>query len=379
VVISRPRKIVFAAITFAIVTIVITGALMTTDVWLHARLQRFSGVNVWGYRGPTAARKRPGELRVAVLGGSSAFGYGVRWDEAIPAVLQNVLAVKRREAGEGRVSVVNLAYNNEGAYSFKFTLQDYAYLDYDIVSLHSGYNDLIPDPGVNQSVYRHDSPVFRTTGYMPILPLYLREKTSSWLTGNIEAGYRDARGERATVFKPGLARAATAGALHAVAAIGASLDRQFGRLAADSSTVSQRSSSTGGPTRETPLAADEPRRGCPHPWVNYCRGLFDAIDYALAHGKRVLVVTEPYLVSAARSLHVYQQRVMAEAVQWTYGSNPGVKYVNAGDIVNLADRAYGYDYMHLTPAGSMAVARYLADPLLELSRRGDGRGDGGGK
>jgi hypothetical protein len=359
---SRRRKIVFAIVTLVIVTIIVAGALMATDVWLHARLQRFSGVNVWGYRGPRAGRKGPGELRVAVLGGSSAFGYGIRWDEAIPAALQRVLAVKRREAGEGRVSVINLAYNNEGAYSFKFTLQDYAYLDYDMVSLHSGYNDLIPDPGVNESVYRHDSPVFRATGYMPILPLFLREKTSSWLSGDIEAGYRDARGERVTVFKPGLARAATASALHAVAAIGASLDRQFGRLAAES------------PRRatESPLAEDPPR-GCPHPWANYCRGLFEGIDYALAHGKRVLVVTEPYLASAARPLHVYQQRVMAEAVQRTYGTNPRVKYVNAGDTVNLSDPAYGYDSMHLTPAGSVVVARQLADPLLELSRRGDNR------
>src|SRR5712692_1639505 len=67
-------------------------------------------------------------------------------------MLQRALETKRQAAGEGPVTVVNLAYNNEGSYSFKFTLRDYSYLNYDLVSLHSGYNDLILDPDANLSV-----------------------------------------------------------------------------------------------------------------------------------------------------------------------------------------------------------------------------------
>ena len=40
---------------------------------------------------------------------------------------------------------MNLAYNNEGAYSFRFTLGDYLYLDYDLAILYEGYNDLMGD------------------------------------------------------------------------------------------------------------------------------------------------------------------------------------------------------------------------------------------
>ena len=40
------------------------------------------------------------------------------------------------------INVLNLGFNNEGAYSFKYTLKDYDYLDYDEVVLYSGYNDL---------------------------------------------------------------------------------------------------------------------------------------------------------------------------------------------------------------------------------------------
>jgi hypothetical protein len=249
--------------------------------------------------------------------------------------------------------VVNLAYNNEGAYSFKFTLQDYAYLDYDVVSFHSGYNDLILDPNANRSVYRRESPVFRAVGYMPILPLVLREKASAWLYGDITAGYRKARGEQVPVFRPGVASAASAGVVKAVASVGPSDNRPVEPV----------------PAQSAPVTGVAPARGCPYPWQNYCRGLFDAVDYALGNSKRVLVVTEPYLPGTARSLHMYQQTVMAEALQRVYGNNPRVRYVNGGPAVDLSDPGFGYDRMHLTARGAAVVALQLVDPIVELSRR----------
>lgn len=50
-----------------------------------------------------AAARGPGELRIAMLGGSTAYGYGVNWDEAIPAQLERQLA-----PSGGPLSVVNL-------------------------------------------------------------------------------------------------------------------------------------------------------------------------------------------------------------------------------------------------------------------------------
>ena len=40
---------------------------------------------------------------------------------------------------------MNLGYNNEGAYSFRATLEDYAWLDYDLALLYEGYNDMMAD------------------------------------------------------------------------------------------------------------------------------------------------------------------------------------------------------------------------------------------
>src|SRR6266487_351877 len=160
---SRRRRWTFMALALVLSIVVPLAVLLGADAFLHSRFQRTGGVNIWGYRGHIVHRKQPGERRVVMLGGSAAFGYGVSWMEAIPSRLES----KFRSGGE-RVSVVNLAYNNEGAYSFRFTLADYLYLDYDLAILYEGYNDVMGDPrGPNLSVFRHDSPVFRVTGYLP--------------------------------------------------------------------------------------------------------------------------------------------------------------------------------------------------------------------
>ena len=118
------------------VTVVLFATLLAVEVYLLHRHEMNAGLNVWGYRGPVLDDKQDGERRVAVIGGSTAFGYGVTWPEAIPALLQQKL--NEVEPGGAAYTAANLAYNNEGAYSFKYTLRDYAYLDYDLVDSMRG-------------------------------------------------------------------------------------------------------------------------------------------------------------------------------------------------------------------------------------------------
>jgi hypothetical protein len=326
------------------------GALAAIDIYLHTRFQRTGGVNIWGYRGPVASRKLPGEKRVVMLGGSSAFGYGVSWSEAIPARLET----KLREAGEP-ASVVNLAYNNEGAYSFKFTLDDYRYLDYDLALLYEGYNDLMGDSRApNMSVFRRESPLFRVTGYLPLFPLVFREKAASVLHhGDINEWYDELRSGKKVVFNASLADRAKAGALNATAAVGDAIERQVGRISPQAR-----------PSIATPGAS-----GCPNPWAEYCQSVLTAIDFALQHGKRVLVVTQPSLLGKSGERHHEQQQAMVEALRRRFGSEPRVAYFDAGPTADLSDPVISFDRMHLTALGNERVASALTATVRDMLAR----------
>jgi GDSL-like Lipase/Acylhydrolase family len=348
------RRVVFAIIACVTAFIATIGGLVAVDGYLHSKYQTSAGFNVWGYRGPAVGRKRPGEYRVVMLGGSSAYGYGVRWDRAIPALLEADLG---RAAPAGRTfRVVNLGYNNEGAYSFTFTMQDYDYLRYDLVCLYEGYNDLMADERrPNVQVFRHDSPVFRLTGYLPIFPLVFKEKAAAILSGGDPGSlYRDGNppGEK-TVFRPGLAARAAASVLTATGDAGQAVERQLDRVRAEAPHH----------------VGDVSGTGCRPPWAQYCKAIADAIDLARARHHDVLFITQPYerIDALSHERHVDQQREAIAMVQRRYAADRRVKTVNLGEAVDLRDRSLSFDGMHLTADGNARIAAQLVAPVLSMA------------
>ncbi len=342
-ILSNPRRYAAFAAASVVVSLV-TGllVLLATDVYLHQKYQSTASVNVWGYRGPTVSSKRPGETRVAVLGGSTAFGYGPDWNESFPYLLERRL--NERHPASGAFVVVNLAYNNEGAHSFRFTMEDYEYLRVDVAILYEGYNDLGDRP--HTAMYRRQSAVFRLTGYLPILPLILREKALAVLhDGDIGRGYR---GEQA-VFRPGLASRVTGGTLGAAASTVDALEKQLGRLSPDVRGDQ-------GPMSDVDCGAR---------WRHYCGALVDAIVWARARSIDVIVGTQPYISDA----HVAQQQALTALLQTRFGSDAGVVHVNLGRAIDLGDRRLAYDGMHLNGAGNGVIADAMVEPVLDLARR----------
>jgi hypothetical protein len=340
--VTTKKRVVFAAIAMVMALVVPSCALLAADVYLHRKVERLASVNVWGYRGPTAGKKQPGEHRLVVLGGSTAFGYGLTWDEAFPAQLETDLRPLLR--GTASVSVVNLGFNAQGAYSFKFTLQDYLNLDYDTAVLYEGYNDLGDAP--NEFVGRRESPVFRLTGYYPILHVALREKAMALRSGgDIEAAYLGK-----TVFNPGLAARTAAGALDGAALVSKSLYDQLDRL------------STVPPVAATFADVHVEDLGCAVRWAHYCASVYRAVGFALDHRKRVLVVTQPYV----NDRHRTQQAQMRSMLNRYFGGNPNVGYSDLGDAVDRMDASLSYDGMHLTSKGNAVVARRLVAPIAAL-------------
>ena len=346
---SRRKKIVFSLVAMAMSAAFALVLLLIADLIVHRRAERSAGLNRWGYRGPVAPSKQNGELRAVMLGGSTVFGYGVQWDQSIPALLERTLDASRP------FSVVNLGFNNEGAYSFVPTLRDFEYLDYDIVVLYEGYNDMPGDEGPNTSVFRRNSAVFRLTGYFPILPMYLDEKAKMIrYGGDLGAAYAAERGEAPkTVFSPNMAERTSAAALDGVAKVTNSLGAQLGRLSKDTAPGFSRVS----------------RIGCSFPWINYCDSVHAAVREMLSKGKRVIVAGQPRMSMTMTAAHAKQQNMLGAMIRSEFASEPRVRYVDLGDAVDLNDVNYTFDGMHLNADGNRKVADALAPHVLAVAAK----------
>jgi lysophospholipase L1-like esterase len=309
-------------------TAVMISILFGADLYLHQK----HGVNLWGYRGPSVGLKQSGEKRIAVLGGSTAWGFGLQAGQSFPAQLQRQLPTRQPIDGVTSIKVLNLANNSEGAYSFKYTLNDYDYLDYDAVLLYSGYNDL---SGQNFLVSRHASPVFLWTGYMPLLPAVTAGKIAVWTN-------RLSKGDQPVVFAPPAGNAET----------GEQTSRKLGKQL--------------GPLTDARQSTAAPAGGeCPKEWQFYCKEIYETADLVLKRGKRVLVVTEPYISDH----HVEQQRALEAMLKQRFAGQPHLRYLNLGRTIDLRDKSLCWDGMHLTEEGNRRVAEALIQPVLEVLQR----------
>jgi hypothetical protein len=346
----RRRKLIYltvAAIALLLVLIPL-GALLALDVYLHHRVQYDAGVNVWGYRGPTVGRKKPGEVRVVAIGGSTAFGYGLRWNEAWPYFVEQ--KINERLGGKPPVRVINLGVPTDSARTFTTTLKDYEFLDYDIVCFYEGYNDLGQDnhefksatiPEVPHYIaWRYQSPIFRWTGYFPIFPLVLKEKAMAMLyKGDLNAAYG-----HDIVFQPSLATRTTARTLEAASAVGVAVERRFGKL-----------SNVAAPLNDATDAS------CGN-WAQYCGAVADAVDRTVAKKKIAVVITQPYL----SDLHIEQQTALAAMMARRFGANPRVRYVNLGRAIDMRDTSLVYDRVHLVARGNRIIADSLTTEIAAL-------------
>lgn len=348
---TRRKLFVFASVAIVLALSGTFIALLLADLYLHRRAERSAGLNRWGYRGPIAPGKQAGEVRVAMLGGSTMFGYGVTWSEAIPALLEHQL----RERPDGtRFRTINLGFNNEGAFASLPTLQDFAWLDYDIVALYHGYNDMLGDAATNTAVYRHESPVFRLTGYYPILPLALQEKAMALRTGgNLDAAYRAARdgGAPRVTFTPNIAQRTSATALEALSNATLAMGDQLDKVAAKA-----------GPSSMANVA------GCEAPWIHFCDSIYRAVTYARGRGAGVLVIAPPTVPGKNAEPLDDQRRQLAAMLRRQFGSDRGTLFVDLSGAVDPGNSQLSFDGLHLGVDGNRTIARGLVEPVLTVAR-----------
>jgi lysophospholipase L1-like esterase len=349
---QRPlRRAVFAVVTVALSMALMAGAILGLDLYLHRRFDRVAGLNIHGYGGPLVKPKAPGEVRLVMLGGSTALGYGVPPEQSIPAHLERILTQRRRQQGQGPVSVVNIAANGEGVYAFKYNLRYFERLGYDGAVFYVGYNDL--GDRRNTWVVRQQSPIFRLTGYLPITPLIFQEKAMAIRhNGDLEGAYRN----RKTVFRPNIAGAATAEALEAGVRISRSLERQLDAASPEAPDAVNEEA----PSEETSEWCGRGRE-----WGFYCEHLAYSADYLLDRGRVVMVVNPPFISKSQKR----QYRASRDMLRKRFPKQPRLSLVNLGDALNLKDPSTAYDGMHLTGPGNERIAQALAEPVLTMLER----------
>jgi hypothetical protein len=158
------RRAIAVVIAVEALVAIVTAATIV-DLRAHSARQTVRDVNMWGYRG--LPRLRPVGLRVAVVGGSAAFGYGVDWEQSMPYYLGGDLdRLADRDRDRVAVDAINLAAVGGGAASYISTLETYAYLKPHTVCIYDGYSGL----GISGADGgRRESTIFRATGYFPIV------------------------------------------------------------------------------------------------------------------------------------------------------------------------------------------------------------------
>jgi len=157
--------------------LVIAALLMVVaDLVAHGRVERLGGVNIWGYRGPVLHQKGAVELRIAVLGGDLAFGWGVAASETLaPAIRELVaLAIPLSRRPDHVVTAVTLGAQGLPPSDYASWIDHYAALRPDVICI-------VADPSGHplvrtQFLPARRSALFRAFGYSEILPLVLEEK-----------------------------------------------------------------------------------------------------------------------------------------------------------------------------------------------------------
>lgn len=320
---SRKRgRTVLRAICLTLATLVVLGvSMLGLDQYLHWRHDPDETMNSRGYRGEIVGSKQPGEIRVALVGESSAYGYGLIARYSLAVQLRDQIA---SEVGAGRISVVNLAANGDSIPCYAPTLQRFDWMQPDIVLIYAGYND---HPGtVNRqpsSCLRERNRIFRATGYWPVLGVYVREKLYSAFYGSVERGYLDAG-----------ARPVVGWALQAAA-----WDEEAAPIG----------SSAGTPEQSIEF---------------FTTNLVRLVEDQLQLGRSVVYVTQPFLSDFHR-----RQQEAAKAVLAVFAAEPRFLHVNLGDALNLDDPQLSFDRMHPTPLGNSIISRALAGPLLRMAGR----------
>jgi hypothetical protein len=292
-----------------LIAVLLTVAL---DLQAHKRVERLGGVNIWAYRGPVMRRKAQNEIRVAVVGGTLAFGWGVAASEALAPSVRQLVALEIDKPGSalGPFTAVTLGAIGLAPGQYASWIDRFAYLRPDVICIvgdprghRGGGRSLLPD---------RESTLFLLFGYAPMLPLVVEEKGRLLGSSLLKA----------------VGSAAT-DADHAVAGL---LPR--------------------------PSSDDEGRESA----AGYARAFEAAARAALRTGAAVVIVAPPY----ESADDVRDHEALAGIVASRFAGERRVRFVDLGDAPDIYDEGVWLQDLTFSTAGHAKAAEYVTPAVLDL-------------
>lgn len=327
--------IIFTPLIF--IVLLVTGV----DLYLHNKYESSFGLNTKGYRGEILADKALNEFRIAAIGGSTTFGYGVNTKDSWPFFLEkNLNSSKQFPGRKNRYTVANLGYNNEGAFAYNFNLNAFEGLDFDAVIFFTGVNDLGEK---NHTVFRNN-PIFNAFGYFPILPIVLFEKAKIFETqGALEDAYLGENRSNSNFLKQKLSEFMLA------------LLNIYNKLP-DKEVLDYKDIELN-QNYNSQIADDN----CGNMWREYCKNLLVAITKAHKIGMKVFVFSEPSRGANVNSQKNAVKRLIEEV---NSKGDKSIYWIDYTELLNLENKEISFDKMHLTTIGNRLLAKQMTLDLL---------------
>jgi hypothetical protein len=307
------------------------------DLREHGRVAPLGGVNEWGYRGPVTSQRKPNEIRISVVGGTRAFGWGVPASALVAEIGHAILRTTDRPGADLRpVVVVNLGRMGALPDDYQETIEHFAYLRPDYICV---FDDLGVRGGSPIAGTGGTSGIYQLTGYAPALPLVLREKGMIWRLGDVRLGYVPSGS--AGDSRSSLARRAAGRTLETAGRMLAAADQGL------SSVVSRTHPSSSRPPATTA----------------YADAMIAAVESAHRHARGVVIVTSPPETAEQEA----NLRALQALLDGRSGSASWLRRVNLGDDAGLShDAGLRLDGWNYSSAGVAAAASRIVPALLSL-------------
>ena len=272
----------------------------------------YAGWNKEGYRGEIKKNKKKNSYRIIAVGGSTTFGYGTKYDQSWPFLLE-----KKFLSDEKDVDVVNLGGLSHGMWAIHKDIIHYDYLDYDCVIIFNGYNDINPDHLAKFSK-RHNNLIFKLFGYLPTLDVYLYEKIALMIYGDLAKFYSSKRteGKDETFY----------------------FDNNKKILTEDENKKLQKK-------LEAKLKLNKP-------YEDYINEYSKVLNYLIKNRKRIIVIHQPNLSSLVLDL----QKLNVDNLLSKYEE---ILVLNFRNLIDLQDKNLSMDGMHLTHEGNNIIAEEI--------------------